>query len=205
MPTNKSKRQGAKAESANHGNNDDFERMLAEVTAADSELSTDVRTSTTAYTTPTTASKSSSSNSSGGTESSTLKLQVSDVAIFRACKRGDINQLRRWGRKGVRVNSERPLIDSIFAGISVAILRCLVKEVGADAKEARPKYGATPLYIAAQIGDLASVQLLAEELDTDVNQAGPNETMPLYVAARMGHLAVVQCLVTEYTRRKMIV
>jgi ankyrin repeat protein len=96
------------------------------------------------------------------------------------------------------VNSARPLINSIFAGISVDILRYLVKELGADAKEARLKDGATPLYVAAQIGDLSSVQFLAKELCADVNQAGANETMPLYVAARRGHLAVVRCLVKEH-------
>jgi hypothetical protein len=59
-------------------------------------------------------------------------MEVSENAIIEACIRGDVAQLRRWGRQGVRVKSADFLIDAMFAEVSLDILRCLVKELGAD-------------------------------------------------------------------------
>jgi hypothetical protein len=148
MPKNKSKQQGAK--SAVGDAHDDFDKMLAEVTAADSELSADVpaSTATTASSTSSSSSSSRSSSSSSGGASSP-GLQVSEEAIIEACMRGDLTQLRRWGRQGVRVKNADLLVDAIFAGVSLDILHCLVKELGADINEARLTDGATPLYVAA--------------------------------------------------------
>jgi hypothetical protein len=87
-------------------------------------------------------------------------LQASENAIFGACKRGDIAQLRRWGRQGVRVKTADLLIYAILAEVSSDIIRCLVKELGGEVDGARLSDGATPLYAAAQIGSLALVQCL---------------------------------------------
>jgi hypothetical protein len=101
MPGNKktSERQGGKTAISVADDSDDFDKMLAEVTAADSELSADARASTATTTNITSSIRSSSERASSPV------LQVSENAIAGACKRGDITQLRRWGQQGVRVSS----------------------------------------------------------------------------------------------------
>jgi hypothetical protein len=195
MPKNKSKRQGAKAATGAAAATDDaFDKMLSELTAQDAQLPTDIRAST-ARTTNTASS--SSSSVSGEQEVSSPELQVSENAIVAACKRGDITQLRRWGRQGVRVKSADLLIDCIIAEVSLDILRCLVKELGADINGARLRDGRTPLYVAAQNGNLALLQCLVKELGADVNQAADDGYTPLHIAAQQGHLNVVRCLVKK--------
>jgi ankyrin repeat protein len=78
----------------------------------------------------------------------------------------------------------------------VAVVRCLVKELGADVNQAAND-GTTPLYFAAAKGDLAVAQLLVEELGADVNQGLHDGATPLYIAAQEGHLAMVRCLVKK--------
>jgi hypothetical protein len=87
MPKNKSKRQGSKA--ATGGADDDFDRMLAEVTAEDSELhvTADVPASTATTTNFTSSSTSSSSVRSGPALLSGL--HISENAIVGACIRDD--------------------------------------------------------------------------------------------------------------------
>jgi hypothetical protein len=153
MPKNKSKVQGVKAATVGaDDDDDDFDKMLAEVTAEDSQLPADVLASTT-RTVSSTSSSSSSSSGSGEQGASSQGLHVSENAMFGACKRGDIGQLRRWGRQGVLVKKADILIDCIFDEMNFDILRCLVKELGADAAGARLTDGATPIFIAAQLGN----------------------------------------------------
>jgi ankyrin repeat protein len=83
------------------------------------------------------------------------------------------------------------LINVIFAGTSSAILRYLVKELGANDNGGRLRYGATPLYAAAQLGSLAVVRCLVKEVGADVNQALPHGAMPLFMAAQTGSLDLV--------------
>jgi hypothetical protein len=188
MPKNKSKQQRAKA--ATDGNdNDDFEEMLAEVTAADSQLSADTRTQI-----ADTIGKSSSSSSSAHTQVVT----VSDEAILDACKPSNISQFRRWGRQGVRVSSAMPLVQFVIDGLSCDILRCLVKDLGTDVNRATFEDGSTALSITAQLGNLAVMNFLLEELVADVNQAKHNGATPLIIADRNSNLAVVRCLVKEF-------
>jgi ankyrin repeat protein len=194
MPKNKSKRQGAKV--ATVGADDDFDKMLAEVTAEDSELSADVSSST-ATTASSTSNSSSSSSSSRNSRGAGASLRVSENVIVAACERGDIAQLRRWGRQGVRVNNADLLITAIFAEVSLDILRCLVMELGADVNKARLTDGATPTIVAAQLGDVATIQFLVNELGADVNQNGLDGRTPLSVAAQKGNLALVRCLVKD--------
>jgi ankyrin repeat protein len=195
MPKNKSKRQGTKATTGGADDNDDFDHMLAEVAAADPELAADVRAST--ATTMTATSSSSSSSSSGWQGASLPGVHVSEVAIYGACKRGDIAQLRRWGRQGVRVKSADVLIGCIFKETNFDILRCLVKELGADVNGAQLRDGGTPLYAAAQIGNLSYVQFLVKELGADVNQAANRGGTPLHALAQIGNVALVEVLVKE--------
>jgi hypothetical protein len=198
MPKNKSKVHSAKAAAV--GDDNDFDRMLAEVTAADSQLPADVPASTATTANIASSSSSSSSSSGGGGQGTSLPgLQVSEMAIIGACRRGDITQLRRWGQQGVRVKSADMFIDSILFGVSPDILRCLVKELGADVNGARLSDGATPLYVAAQTGNLALAQCLVEELGADVNQeAGYDGGTPLFIAAQKGHLAVLRCMIKKF-------
>jgi ankyrin repeat protein len=227
MPKNKKKSKVHDATAAIGGADDEFDKMLAEVAAADPELAADVRAST--ATTVATSSSSSSSSGSGEQGASSPEMQVSEIAIFGACKRGDISQLRRWGRQGVRVKNADLLVNAIFAEVSSDILRCLVKELGADVNGARlttplcaavlignlalvqclvkelgaevnqaGSNGATPLYAAAQIGNVGSVQFLVKELGADINKAMQKGFTPLYIAAENGHLAVVRLLVAEF-------
>jgi hypothetical protein len=58
------------------------------------------------------------------------KVDVPENIIVDACMRGDIVQLRRWGRQGVRFGT-RPLHVSAFHGI-LETVRCLVKVLGVD-------------------------------------------------------------------------
>jgi ankyrin repeat protein len=124
-------------------------------------------------------------------------LHVSEDSIFAACKRGDITQLRRWGRQGVRVENADLLVNAILAKVSSDILRFLVKELGADVNGARLTDGGTPLYVAAQIGNLALLQFLVKELGADVNKARHDGSTSLCIAAHQGYLAVVRLLVAE--------
>jgi ankyrin repeat protein len=197
MPKNKSKRQGVKAVAS--GADDDFDNMLAEVTARDSQLPADVRASsaTASNIASSSTSSSSSSSSSEGQGASLRGLHVSENAIVDACERGDIAQIRRWGRQGVRINNVDLLITAIFAEVSLDILRCLVKELGADVNGAQLGDGGTPLYVAAQIGNLALILFFVKELGADVNQAANDGSTPLCIAAQRGYLAVVRLLVAE--------
>jgi hypothetical protein len=98
MPKNKKKSQHQGTKAAIGDDDDDFDKMLQEVTAADSGLSADVRAST-ATTTHRTSSSSSSSSGRGFSPG----LQVSENAIVGACKRGDVAPLRQWGQQDMSV------------------------------------------------------------------------------------------------------
>jgi ankyrin repeat protein len=79
---------------------------------------------------------------------------------------------------------------------NLAMVQCLVKELGADVNQAAND-GATPLFIAAQKGHLDVVRCLVKELGADVDGARKDGATPLIMAAQHSHLAVVRCLVKE--------
>jgi ankyrin repeat protein len=58
----------------------------------------------------------------------------------------------------------------------------MVSELGADVDQA-DYHGATPLYIAAQLGNLEMVRCLGTELGADVNKAMEAGSTPLLIAA----------------------
>jgi ankyrin repeat protein len=95
------------------------------------------------------------------------------------------------------VKSADLLIDCICAERSLDIVSCLVRELGADVNRARLTDGATPLFIAAHIGNLAFVQCLVTQLGAYVDKAAPDGATPLIIAAQMGHLVVVRYLAKE--------
>jgi hypothetical protein len=82
-------------------------------------------------------------------------MKLPEKRIIEAVKRGDIGQIRRWARQGLRVTSSLPLVHATRLG-KLAVMQCLVKEFGADVSQADCE-GCTPLYFAARAGDLAMV------------------------------------------------
>jgi ankyrin repeat protein len=185
MP-NKNKK-GARKEALT---DDDFDDMLAELRAADIITPT-TRSSTSS------SSRSSSSGSRDSSNSTRPRMTVSDQTIIDACRRGDVIQLRRWGQQGVRVTSAVPLYTFAGNGASLDVLRCLVKELGADVYGISTELGDSALYFAAQNGHVAIMRFLVKELGANVNQAESDGSAPLHIAAQQGHVAAVQCLVNE--------
>lgn len=92
--------------------------------------------------------------------------------------------------------SAEPLYHCAGLGLSSDILRCLVKDLGADVNGIE-KDGATASYFAAQNAHLASVRCLVNELGANVHQMVHTNTA-LHIAAKQGHGAIVQCLVKEF-------
>jgi ankyrin repeat protein len=201
MPKKTSKRQSVRGAD---GTDDDFDRMLAEVMAADPELPDADHTQTETTNSNASASVSgdrssgrNSSSSSSSQASPTTETTVSDEAIIDACTRGNLTQLRQWGRQGIRVQSAEPLICAVFDRAQTDVLRCLVNSLGADVNLARAN-GVTAVYIAAESGFLAVMRCLVKELGADAHQVADDGGTPLYIAAQMGHVSVVRCLVKDF-------
>jgi ankyrin repeat protein len=189
--------QGVKA--ATDDPDDAFDKMLAEVRAGDPKLPDSdpnhvarLANSASGNSNGIGKNKSSSSSSPVSQESSTLEEMIID-----ACVTGNFTELRRLGRRGIRVGSAEPLIVSIHVYPSLDILNCLVRELGSNVNWARKK-GTTAVYMAAQEGHVDLVRCLVKELGADVNKVRQNGAKPLFIAAQNGHLAMVRCLVTEF-------
>jgi ankyrin repeat protein len=120
------------------------------------------------------------------------------MKIIEACGRGDITQLRRLGRQGIRVSSSGNILaGAIDNGTSLDVLRCLVQELGGDVNQAAFD-GNTALFISAQYGDLAAVVCLVKELGADVNRCHESGWTLLHAATTGSHLAVMRCLVNDF-------
>jgi ankyrin repeat protein len=116
--------------------------------------------------------------------------------MVQCCINGDVNRLKRWAKRGVRVHSTEPLCEASLYG-KLAVVRCLVKDLGADVSLADEK-GRTPVSIAAAEGDEAIMRCLAGEFGADVNITMDDGASPVYMAAQNGFEAVVRCLVKEF-------
>jgi ankyrin repeat protein len=107
--------------------------------------------------------------------------------IDATCIRGDMAQLRLWGQRGVRVLSPEPLCVCVKRGLSLSVLRCLVKELGADINQ-RDKDGWTPATIAAHFGYLetircisgSSAQMSNDQTNMEIGSAGPHGCYALH-------------------------
>jgi hypothetical protein len=126
---------------------------------------------------------------------------VTEEMITAAAEAGDLMQLQEWGRQGVCVRTVTPLIFAATFGGFPEVLRCLVRELGADVNQATVRgvnramrTGDTPLIAAAQSDNLAAVQCLLQ-LGADVNGGTEHVGAALFFAAAKGNLAVVRCLV----------
>jgi hypothetical protein len=116
---------------------------------------------------------------------------VSVEAIVNACKRGDVAQLRRWIRQGVRVRTHELLRQAVYNGASFDVLSCLVKELSADVN-GRDKDGWTALTLAVYLDHHDTVHYLVEVLGADVNIRNKLGQTPLYLAAARGQLALCE-------------
>jgi hypothetical protein len=134
--TTKGARKEADAPTAQSG--DDFDDMLAEARALIVAIAA--------------ASSNSSSSRSGSRDASNAtrpEMAVSDETIIDACKRGNVIQLQRWGRQGVRVTGADPLYQAVGNRASIDVLCCLVNELGANVNGETPD-STTPLCAAGQ-------------------------------------------------------
>jgi hypothetical protein len=191
---------------------DEFDDMLSELRASDLATASAGISSTITTTTTSTAiipaarsvlSSSSSarvqessstgqSNSAAGVEE---EIKVPKMVLIAVCRRGDVRQLKMWGRQGVRCPGASPLNHAAALG-RLDVIQCLVNELGADVKQVDQE-GSFPLYIAAQQSHLDVVRCLVKDLGADVNQARQDGATPLYIAAQQGYLDIVCCLVIE--------
>jgi ankyrin repeat protein len=115
--------------------------------------------------------------------------------IVQACRAGDMDLLRQWAKRGIRVTSATPLCATASNGKLDAV-RLLVMELGADVTQLHN--GFTALCIAAHRGHEHVVRALVQEFGADVNQVTPDGCSPLYAAAHLGHEHIVRCLVKEF-------
>jgi ankyrin repeat protein len=89
---------------------------------------------------------------------------------MEACWTGNTAQLTRWGQQGGRCISADTLHNCVGNGVSPDVLRCLVRDLGADVN-AFSEEGCSPLYFAAQMGRIDQMQCLVNEFGADVNLA----------------------------------
>jgi ankyrin repeat protein len=75
---------------------------------------------------------------------------------------------------------------------NLEVVRCLIVEFGADVNE-RGESNATPLYCAAQEGQLDVVRYLVEH-GADVNQCGSDGQTPLMIASEKMHGKIIRYL-----------
>jgi hypothetical protein len=155
---------------------DDFDDMLAEFAASDLESGAKSTSAATASTAP---------SGSSPTEHE----------IVNACAKGDVDRLCRWGRRGIRVASTRPLLFAALKN-NVDMIMCLVDELGANANEMMAD-GSTPLIVAVQKESLGAMRCLVMEVGADINLAGHDGFTPLLMAASLEHLECVRCLVKD--------
>jgi hypothetical protein len=119
---------------------------------------------------------------------------VTDEMVEQVTEDGDLEQLRVWGRQGVRVTTGEPLCAAAECGhVEVAI--CLVQELGADVNQTTDQ-GIPPLIYAVFCGNLDMVRCLLE-MGADVDKCDELRETALLAAVGEGHekLAIVRCLV----------
>jgi hypothetical protein len=196
MPKNnkKGRRQRFTATAENDG---DFDDMLAELRSENLTALTANRSSSSSGSSinPNISTGATIKNVFSTATSAANAYEIPEERIIEAVKRGNIGQLRRWARQGIRISSGVPLFHAVVKS-RMDVVQCLVKELGADVNKPDDR-GRTPLCITAQMGDLAIMRALVKDLHADVNKTDQAGYSPLWIAARVGDLAIVQCLVKE--------
>jgi hypothetical protein len=104
--------------------------------------------------------------------------------ILKACQVGDVEKLRLWTSRGIRVH-ENEAVRSAVMYEQLHVLRYLIGELGADVHQV-DEYGLTFLLVAVYGKRLGVMRCLVKELGADVNQstlsAEGNRISPLIVA-----------------------
>jgi hypothetical protein len=170
---------------------DDLDDILAEVMAGDLQQLPFNGSNLPAIT----ASSNASSNASP-TDARARDVSIPEETINDAIRRGDTAQLKRWGRRGVRVRSVTSLLTAVGGGARNAVLKILVQDLGADVNQA-DENGFTCLTVAVHGCKIDAVRCLVKELGVDVNQSEHDGATALIIAARKGHLDMIRCLVKE--------
>jgi ankyrin repeat protein len=119
---------------------------------------------------------------------------VLEATILAAIRAGDLTRLRRWHRHGNRYSANTVCNAAIFG--SIAVLRYLVQELGADVNGVHGD-GYTPVLVASLKGNLNLVRYLVKTLGADVSKASAKGASPLSVAAQNGYREVVRCLLKD--------
>jgi hypothetical protein len=151
MPPKKNKRsnQGEVAE--------DFDDMLAGFRAAD--LANAVRSDV--------AQRISDDTPANAARSQTSDVTVPEATILAAIEAGDLSKLRRWHRQGVRFSAY--VVCQAAGWGSMAVIKCLVEELGADVDGADDD-GCTPVFVASSYRQLDLVRYLVK-LGANINLA----------------------------------
>jgi hypothetical protein len=99
------------------------------------------------------------SNLHGDLSTSSEEEAVTDELVEEMAWDGNLEQLRVWGRQGVRVTGEPLCAAAVNGYVEVAV--CLAQELGADVNQATND-GITPLIYAAMIGHLDMVRCIVD-------------------------------------------
>jgi ankyrin repeat protein len=89
------------------------------------------------------------------------------------------------------------LHDAVEYGSLEDVKKVLLENPDIDVNEQLPNDGATPLHIAAGMGDTKKVEELLAHPKIDVNSGMKRGTTPLYIAAQQGRDAVVHILLQK--------
>jgi hypothetical protein len=155
------------------GADDEFDDMLAKLCAVDvtAEAATSSERSASSISSSTSTPSLSATN-----RASAAAWEVSTKALTQACVNGNISQLRRWARHGIRVTSPVPLFMTVWHG-KYEVVQCLVEELGADVNLSDGK-NYMPLGVASDMGNLRMVQYLVKELGADANRRDTDSCTP---------------------------
>jgi hypothetical protein len=192
MPKNNNKKGKGKGASKNvdasaADANNDLDDILTEVLAGDlQKLPSD------GSNVPTITAGSNASNT-GPADARATEVSVPEATSKAAIRRGDTAQLKRCGRRGVRVRSVTPLLIAVGTGARNAVFKILVRDLSADVNQA-DRDGYTPLTQATFTGRLDTMRCLVVEL-SDIDQEDNYSYSPVTLAAHKGNLAALRCLV----------
>ena len=100
-------------------------------------------------------------------------------------------------KKKKKAEGKLGFLEAVRSG-DLAVVKDYVEDVDVpvDLDWREPVHGFSPIWIAAQDGNLVLVRYLAEQ-GADKNRAIHNGATPISVAAERGHLAVIQYLLEQ--------
>lgn len=122
---------------------------------------------------------------------STIKKPVdnrSGEELFNAVKANKIDQVRDLIARGAGLNYERDGDTTLTLAIRdrrTQIAKMLL-EAGADPEFAESEYSTTPIFMAVQMSDYDTLELLIEKYKVNVNKRSKSNNTPLHVASDFG-------------------